>query len=205
MMYLLSWVTRLPPGGGVLSFLAQALLAVGALVAVMLTVSSSEAAGPPPVLGSDFNLPSFFLEQGRPAPVFMPRSPQSLPTPTPTPTATPTPAPTTESPCDNGVVIPDAIKNEGLLADCELLWAIKQGFTNADEKLNWNAETSILAWDGIHCTSVRSRVVILDLGRAAYLSTGQTISYDLTGTLKMPADLVEAGGLFGADGIRFQR
>ena len=192
-MYLLSWVTRLLPGGGVLSFLAPALLAVAALIAVVLTVASSEASGPPPDLGSDFNLPSFFLEQGRPAPVFAPRSPQSLPTPTPTPTATP--APTTESPCENGVVVPADISNPGLLADCELLWAMKQGFTNADEKLNWNAETSILEWDGIHCTSVRSRVVTLDLGRYASLTTGLTISYDLTGTLKMPADLVEAGGL----------
>ena len=193
MMYLLSWVTRLLPGGGVLSFLAPALLAVGALIAVVLTAASSEAAGPPPDLGSDFNLPSFFLEQGRPAPVFAPRSPQSLPTPTPTPTATP--APTTESPCENGVVVPADISNPGLLADCELLWAMKQGFTNADEKLNWNAETSILAWDGIHCLSSNWRVDRVDLGRTAYLSTGLTISYDLTGTLKMPADLVEAGGL----------
>ena len=178
-----------PPAGGVLWILASTFLAVGSMVAVVLTVASSEAAGPPPVLGSDFNLPSFFLEQGRPAPVFVPRSPQSLPTPTATP------APTTESPCENGVVVPADISNPGLLADCELLWAMKQGFTNADEKLNWNAETSILAWDGIHCTSVRSRVVTLDLGRYASLTTGLTISYDLTGTLKMPADLVEAGAL----------
>ena len=68
---------------GVLPILAPAVLA-GTLVAVVLTVASSEAAGPPPALGSDFNLP-LLLEQGRPAPVFMPRSPQSLPTPTATP------------------------------------------------------------------------------------------------------------------------
>ena len=42
---------------GVLRFLAPAVLAVGTLVAVVLTVASSEAAGPPPALGSDFNLP----------------------------------------------------------------------------------------------------------------------------------------------------
>ena len=69
---------------GVLPILAPAVLAVGALVAVVLKVASSEAAVPPPALGSDFNLP-LLLEQGRPAPVFMPRSPQSLPTPTATP------------------------------------------------------------------------------------------------------------------------
>ena len=186
-------VSRHLPAGGVLWILASTFLAAGSMIVVLLSVASSEAAGPPPDLGSDFNLPSFFLEQGRPAPVFAPRSPQSLPTPTPTPTATPTPS--TESPCENGVVVPANISNPGLLADCELLWAMKQGFTNADEKLNWNAETSILEWDGLHCTSVRARVVTLDLGRYASLTTGLTISYDLTGTLKMPADLVEAGGL----------
>ena len=101
-----------------------------------------------------------------------------------------------ESPCRDGIVIPDDIENPaGLIADCELLWAMKQGFTNGDEKLNWNADTDIRLWDGIRCIPNNWRVVRVDLGKAAYLDTGIVIDYQLEGVLSLPAPLVEAGGL----------
>ena len=195
---------RLSCTSGVMRVLAPAVLAVGAMAALVLTVANSEAAGPPPDLGSDFNLPSFFLEKGRPAPVFTPRSPQAQPSPTPVAEATPEPALTAESVCSNGVVVPAGISNPGLVADCELVWAVKQGFTNSDEKLNWSANTSILEWDGLSGGSAGGdpwRVLAVDLGKATYIDFDDQhpwdfldIDYQLEGSISLPADQISAGG-----------
>ncbi|MYC31134.1 MAG: hypothetical protein F4X65_13770 [Chloroflexi bacterium] len=194
---------RLSCTSGVMRVLAPAVLAVGAMAALVLTVANTQAAGPPPDLGSDFNLP-FLLEQGRPAPVFTPRNPQAQPTPTPVAEATPEPALNAESPCGNGVVVPEDISNPGLLADCELLWAMRQGFSNADEKLNWNADTSILEWDGISGRSAGAgpwRVLAVDLGKATYIDFHDQhpwdfldVDYQLEGSISLPADQISAGG-----------
>ena len=102
------------------------------------------------------------------------------------------------------MVVPADISNPGLLADCELLWAMKQGFTNADEKLNWNAKTSILEWDGLSCRSAGGapwRVLAVDLGKATYIDFHDQhpwdfldIDYQLEGSISLPAEKISAGG-----------
>ena len=89
------------------------------------------------------------------------------------------------SPCENGTVVPNPSENGGLVADCELLWAMKAGFTNGDDKLpNWNATTALGHWVGVQIYGTRNRVKVLSL-------------YDLSlaGTISMPAKLVQAGEL----------
>ena len=107
------------------------------------------------------------------------------PTPSPTPGTTPAPTPGQAIICSNGVVVPNPSENEGLVADCELLWAMKSGFTNGDALLtSWNADTAISDWAGLRVSNQPARVRSLSLANKA-----------LTGTISMPASLVQAGGL----------
>ena len=106
-------------------------------------------------------------------------------TPAPTPGTTPAPTPGQAIICSNGVVVPNPSENGGLVADCELLWAMKSGFTNSDALLtSWNADTAISDWAGLRVSNQPARVRSLSLANKA-----------LTGTISMPASLVQAGGL----------
>ena len=64
------------------------------------------------------------------------------------PTCTPTEV------CENGTVVANAAANPGLVDDCVALLTAETGLTGDEyplweTRLNWNAATSIIAWDGV--------------------------------------------------------
>ena len=114
----------------------------------------------------------------------IPTTASALPTPTaaPIPTTTPSAQPSGIV-CANGIAVPDPEDNPGLVADCEVLLAIRDILVG-DSSLNWSGETDIRDWDGIGLRHVnlQERVVTLALN-----------GYGLTGSV--PAQLRDLSNL----------
>ena len=58
----------------------------------------------------------------------------------------------TSTPCGNGTVVPNPTSNTELVADCEVLWGLKDTLRGT-ATLNWNATTVIWNWNGISVSS----------------------------------------------------
>ena len=70
--------------------------------------------------------------------------------------------------CGNGTVVANAAANPGLVDDCVALLTAETGLTGDEyplweTTLNWNAATSIIAWDGVMVAGSPARVRAIDL------------------------------------------
>ena len=54
--------------------------------------------------------------------------------------------------CRNGTVVPDPTTNTGLVADCDVLWGLKDTLLGT-ATLNWNATTAVEDWEGIRLST----------------------------------------------------
>ena len=84
--------------------------------------------------------------------------PASTPARTPFPTPSQPPNPL----CSHGVAVPDPEDNPGLVNDCTALLTARDELAG-DGRLNWGADISISAWDGIRLDRSPSRVVAIDI------------------------------------------
>ena len=66
------------------------------------------------------------------------------------------------SQCANGTVVPEPEDHPGLVADCEVLLALRDRFAG-DADLPWSVDTPITGWEGIEVED--SAVTGLDLSR----------------------------------------
>ena len=60
--------------------------------------------------------------------------------------------------CRNGVVVPEPQEHTGLVADCEVLWGLRDQWEDSD--LNWSAERPIRQWEGISLSEVAIATVL---------------------------------------------
>ena len=90
-------------------------------------------------------------------------------------------------PCSNGIVIADPEENPELVADCMVLWHIRDALAG-DASLNWGPQLSLDDWQGIgvggEASSARVRGISL---------VGHAAPSVLTG--KIPAELGDLTGL----------
>lgn len=88
------------------------------------------------------------------------------PPPTPVPTDTPTSVPPTPTSvpesCANRGAVPNPQANPGLVADCEVLIAVKDTLAGSGT-LNWSVNLDLRDWHGITIGESRNRVAVLDL------------------------------------------
>ena len=66
------------------------------------------------------------------------------------------------STCTNGVVVPDHAVNPDLVADCSALMAARD-VLKGTATLDWNATSTISAWEGVSLNASFTRVITLDL------------------------------------------
>ena len=109
----------------------------------------------------------------------------------------------TRSACATGGAVPDSANSSGLVADCDVLLAVRDTLRGTGT-LNWSASTLIANWDGITVSGTPQRVTKLDtsgagltrklsgtlpkeLGSLTNLTTLRLSNNELTGTL--PAEL----------------
>ena len=89
------------------------------------------------------------------------------------------------SECANGIVVPNPQDHPALVADCEVLLAIRDQLAGGDH-LPWSADTPITEWYGI--TVRDARVTILD-----FEDFSDYYGYILSGTI--PPELGQLTGL----------
>ena len=65
--------------------------------------------------------------------------------------------------CDGGTAVPDPGNNAALVADCEVLIAIRDELAGSDS-LNWDTQLAMSSWQGIGVSGSPSRVATLGLG-----------------------------------------
>ena len=122
-------------------------------------------------------------------------------------TATGTPALAITSACFNGVAVPDAANNPGLLSDCSALLAARDTLAG-DAVLDWSADTPIIGWERVTVSGDPLRVTKLDpehnemtgtipaeLGSLTGLIFLNLESNELTGTI--PVELGNLTNLMG--------
>ena len=66
------------------------------------------------------------------------------------------------SPCANGIAVPDAANNPGLVADCDLLLSARDTLAGT-ATLDWSADLLIENWDGVTVSGTPPRVTSLGL------------------------------------------
>ena len=66
------------------------------------------------------------------------------------------------STCTNGTVVPDHAVNPDLVADCSALMAARD-VLKGTATLDWNATSTISAWEGVSLNASSTRVITLDL------------------------------------------
>ena len=99
-----------------------------------------------------------------------------MPPPTPPPAPVPTPAP---RPCVDGAVVPNPDANPELVADCELLLAMRDGLAGTGS-LDWNERAAINDWKGVTVGGSPQRVERLELARSGLTGRVSGLIGDLT-------------------------
>ena len=84
-----------------------------------------------------------------------------------------------QTPCSNGIAVPDPDSNPGLVQDCANL-LIARDPLRGDATLNWSADTSIYDWDGITIDDASQRVSGLSLHERELSGTLPSELSDLT-------------------------
>ena len=88
--------------------------------------------------------------------------------------------------CENGTVVPDPSDNAGLVADCKVLYGLKDTLRGT-APLNWDSTTQIgvltTGWSGVGIGGTPPRVTGLLFNGTNTHSTGASLSETLKGTL----------------------
>ena len=66
------------------------------------------------------------------------------------------------SPCANGIAVPDAASNPGLVADCDSLLSARDTLAGT-ATLDWSADLAVWNWDGVTVSGTPPRVTSLNL------------------------------------------
>ena len=95
--------------------------------------------------------------------------------------------------CANGVVVPEPENHPDLVADCEVLLALRDRYAE-DADLEWSADTPITEWEDI-VVEVVEDFVLTELAQLARLKVLFLKNNELTGTI--PPELSQLTNLEG--------
>ena len=94
-----------------------------------------------------------------------------------------------QTPCSNGIAVPNPSSNPGLVSDCQVLLAARDTLAGT-ASLNWSADVNIETWDGISVGGLPSRVIVLEL-KAEFDKEGPALNGQIPPELSNLSNLEE--------------